>query len=196
MASHLFKCWLIKTVKTDWSLKLIWLIFFSDEGQGVSSLSKHLEFKISYLEGPLNHDSSLVEGGLDGISKLNRSLPEIFLRRMFPLLLSLCLASSKRNLTVAKLALYSVKSRFDVYCSGMAFSNSLKPYNFTKGSRLERSCSVVERPLALDSYRPGFETWLKFWPWTNNYTSSASSPSFVNHSVMLLQRLNKCLWSC
>lgn len=127
MASHLFKCWLIKAVKTDWSLELIWLIFFSDEGQGVSSLSKHLEFKISYLEGPSDHDSSLVEGGLDGISKLNWSLPEILLRRMLPLSLSFCLASSNRNSAITKAPLYFLKCVFDVHCSSMVSSIPSSP---------------------------------------------------------------------
>ena len=49
-----------------------------------SSVSKHLKFKISYLEGPLDHDLSLVEGGVDSTYKLNWSVPEIFPRRMLP----------------------------------------------------------------------------------------------------------------
>lgn len=98
-----------------------------------SSLSKHPEFKISYLEGPLDDDSSLVEGGWDGISKLNWSLPEIFLRRVLPLSLLLCLASSNRNFAIAKLALYFLKSVFDVHCRSMGCSNSLQPYTLQKG---------------------------------------------------------------
>ena len=108
-----------------------------------SSVSKYLKFKISYLEGPLDHDSSLVEGALDSTSKLNWSLPEIFLRRMLPSLLSLCLASGNRNFTTAKLVLYFLKSMFDVYCSSIGFSSSLQPYNHRKGSGSEYRPSVV-----------------------------------------------------
>lgn len=142
----MFKCWLIKTVKTDWSLELIWLIFFRDEGRGVSSLSKHLEFKISYLEGPSDHDSSLGEGGLNGISKLNQSLPEIFLRGMLPLSSSRRLASSNETLPLLSWLCIFWKVRLMCIVVARVFSSSLKPYDCMKRGWAEHKCGVVEEP--------------------------------------------------
>lgn len=119
------------------------------------------------------------EGGLDGISKLNWHLPEIFRKRIPPLLLSSCLASSNRNFAIAKLTLCFLRSVFDVHCGSMGFSNSLKLSRGMRGSFSERRHSVVERSQVLESCQPGFS-------WRNDSTPLASGSSLVKYLTILL----------
>lgn len=149
MASHLFKCWLIKTVKTDWSLELIWLIFFSDEGQGVSSLSKHLEFKNKLPRGAFRSRFITGRGRIEWYFQIELEPPwNISKKNASPLVISLS-SQQQWNFAAARLALYFLKSVFDVHCSSMGFSNSLKPYNCMKRIWSVRRHGVVEEPADL-----------------------------------------------